>query len=278
LTFCNFISERNIAVQVRKEPLISIVTVVYNGSEFIEETITSVLSQTYKKIEYIIIDGGSTDGTIDVIRNYEDAITYWVSEKDNGMYDALNKGFDRATGDIFAYLNSDDLYKSPDIIEKVVDQFHNSDTSLVFGDIELINKDGNSLNVYKSLALPRLLIKWLARLPFAQQSSFWTREAYKKIGGFDASLKYVADSKFFFTLCLDKELVYRKANFIVAKFRLHDDAFSTKRKNAMTLESMNMKRTIGIKGNNNFRRISIEVLMKIYNIQALLTKFTTYKK
>jgi len=83
---------------MKNKPLISIVTVVYNGEEFLEETIKSVVSQTYKNIEYIIIDGGSTDGTVDIIKKYEDKIDYWVSEPDSGIYDAMNKGIDKASG------------------------------------------------------------------------------------------------------------------------------------------------------------------------------------
>jgi len=259
-------------VNSRTRPLISIVTVVYNGIEFIEESILSIVSQTYRNIEYIVIDGGSTDGTIDILRKYDDYITYWTSEKDKGMYDALNKGFNKATGDIFAYINSDDLYKSHHTIEKIVNQFIQSNSSLVFGDVELINKDGSSRNVYKSLALPSLLIKWLSRVPFAQQTAFWTRDAFEEIGGFDSSLKYVADSKFFFLLCFNKNYRYSKVDFIVAKFRLHDNAFSTKRKDEMKAEAQDMKKLIGIDERHSLRRLFVEAIMKIYNFKAMWTK------
>ena len=90
------------------KPLISIITVVYNGEKYLEETIQSVINQTYDNVEYIIIDGGSTDGTVDIIKKYEDQIDYWVSEKDTGMYNALNKGFSCAQGDYLGWLNADD--------------------------------------------------------------------------------------------------------------------------------------------------------------------------
>ena len=89
-------------------PLISIVTVVYNGEKYLEDSIKSVLNQSYKNIEYIIIDGGSTDGTLGIIRKYEKYISYWVSEPDKGQSDALNKGFKKSTGSILAWLNADD--------------------------------------------------------------------------------------------------------------------------------------------------------------------------
>ncbi len=92
------------------KPLISIITVVYNGEKFLEKTIQSVINQTYKNIEYIIIDGGSTDGTVDIIKKYEDQIDYWVSERDGGIYDAMNKGIDKANGVGLLFLNAGDYF------------------------------------------------------------------------------------------------------------------------------------------------------------------------
>lgn len=101
---------------------ISIVTVVFNGARYLEETINSVLNQTYKNIQYIIIDGGSTDGSVDIIKKYEDRLDYWVSEKDKGMYDGLRKGFAKVNGDVCAYINSDDFYP-PTAFETVAQIF-----------------------------------------------------------------------------------------------------------------------------------------------------------
>jgi len=92
-------------------PLISIVTVVYNGAKHLEQTILSVLKQSYPNVEYLIIDGGSTDGTLEIIRQYEEAIDYWISETDKGIYDAMNKGISLASGDYIVFLNADDWYE-----------------------------------------------------------------------------------------------------------------------------------------------------------------------
>lgn len=96
--------------------LISIITVVYNGEKFLERTIQSVISQTYSNVEYIIVDGGSTDGTLDIIKKYENYIDYWVNEKNKGIYDAMNKSIKLAAGNMTGMLNSDDFYTSNDII------------------------------------------------------------------------------------------------------------------------------------------------------------------
>jgi len=120
--------------------LITIITVVYNGDKYLECAIQSVLSQSYKNIEYIIIDGGSTDGTVDIIRKYEDGLAYWVSEKDNGIYSAMNKGIMMSRGDYIGLLNSDDWYE-PDAIRHLVQILNSSSTSvdIVYGDMNIVD-------------------------------------------------------------------------------------------------------------------------------------------
>ena len=104
---------------MNKKPLISIITVVYNDIENIEETILSVLSQTYDNIEFIVIDGASNDGTVDVIKKYDKKIDYWISEKDGGIFDAMNKGIKLSKGDYINFMNSGDFFTSPDLVNEV---------------------------------------------------------------------------------------------------------------------------------------------------------------
>jgi glycosyltransferase involved in cell wall biosynthesis len=125
-----------------KNSKVSIITVVYNGAKTLEQTIKSVLNQTYRNIEYIIVDGGSTDGTIDIIKKYEDKIAFWVSEKDKGLYDAMNKGIGYATGDIIGMINSDDWYE-PNAVELIVEAYENNPQKKIFhGDRYNILQDG----------------------------------------------------------------------------------------------------------------------------------------
>ena len=120
---------------------VSIITVVFNGIRTIEQTIKSVLNQSYKNIEYIIIDGGSTDGTLDIIRKYENYLSYIISEPDHGIYDAMNKGIQKSTGDIVGIINSDDWYEV-NTVSQVVERFESFAVDLVYGDINFIGKNG----------------------------------------------------------------------------------------------------------------------------------------
>ena len=127
-------------------PKVSIITVVYNGIEFLEETIKSVISQTYPNIEYIIVDGGSKDGTLDIIKKYEAHISKWISEPDKGIYDAMNKGIDLATGDWQNFLNAGDSFVDNNVLEKIFTT-NLENITLVYGDIIAIRENGQKLNV-----------------------------------------------------------------------------------------------------------------------------------
>ena len=123
---------------------VSIITSVYNNEKTIEDAIKSVLSQTYPNIEYIVVDGASKDGTIDVIKKYEDKISTFVSERDKGIYDGLNKGVSLATGDIIAFLHSDDIYENENIITEVVEHFKSTNTDSIYGDLVYVDKEDTS--------------------------------------------------------------------------------------------------------------------------------------
>mgnify|MGYP003974861483 CR=1 FL=1 len=176
---------------------ISIITSVWNNKETIKDAINSVLSQTYTDIEYIIVDGASSDGTIEIIKSYGDKITKFVSAKDKGIYDGLNRGIELATGDVLAFLHSDDIYESDTIIEEVAKVFE-SDKSLdgVYGDLVYTPKNDTTkvLRYWKSKEYDSSLLKkgWMPAHP----TLFLKREVYEKYGGFDLDFKIAADYDF----------------------------------------------------------------------------------
>ena len=175
---------------------VSIITSVYSNREMIAEAIESVLSQTYDDIEYIIVDGGSTDGTVEIIRKYEDKITTFVSEPDKGIYDGLNKGIGLATGDIVGFLHSDDLYENAEVIAKVVQLFESGGCDSLYGDLVYVNKEDTSkvFRHWKSGEFTPLKLKrgWMPPHP----TFFVKREVYERYGVFDLNFRIAADYDF----------------------------------------------------------------------------------
>jgi len=188
-------------VIVKGCPKISIVTTNYNGAKYLEETIQSVLNQTFKNIEYIIIDGGSTDGSQEIIEKYEEQLAYWESKKDRGFAHAYNKGFSKTTGDILAYLNSDDLY-CPWAFEIVARCFIDlPEIEWLTSLFPMLHSNRHGF-VYINPAQPFNKALYYAgfygrKLGFIQQeSTFWTRRLWKKSGSyFDENLDYAIDAE-----------------------------------------------------------------------------------
>jgi glycosyltransferase len=176
---------------------ISIITVVWNNKETIKDAIDSVLSQTYKNIEYIVVDGASSDGTVEVVQGYGDKISSFVSEKDKGIYDGLNKGISLATGDFIAFLHSDDLYAGSSVVEDVMKVLE-SDESLdgVYGDLIYTPKHDTSkvLRYWKSKEFDSSLLKqgWMPAHP----TLILKKEVYEKYGNFDLGFKIAGDYDF----------------------------------------------------------------------------------
>mgnify|MGYP005988898691 CR=1 FL=1 len=162
------------------KPLITIITVVFNGEQFLEETILSVIRQNYDNVEYIIIDGGSTDKTIDLIKKYEDKIDYWISEKDRGIYDAMNKGIDLVNGDWLNFMNAGDILKK-DIIYNIINILNKTNKICLYG-------LGDWVNGKKPL---NKLIPILHKMPNHQ--AMFVRAIYMKKNKFDLKYKIIAD-------------------------------------------------------------------------------------
>jgi glycosyltransferase involved in cell wall biosynthesis len=185
-------------------PKISIVTPTYNQGKFLEETIRSVLLQGYPNLEYIIIDGGSTDNSVEIIRKYEPWLTYWISEPDRGQSNAINKGFTHGTGDILAWLNSDDIYL-PRVLWTIgteVKRLREKDPEwsgwLTGGYIyeNLVNRETKRIIPSQPPDYGIRLLAW--RCP--QRSSFWTKACWKEVGGVPEDLHFAFDTEFFLRL------------------------------------------------------------------------------
>ncbi len=165
-----------------KQPLISIITVVYNGEKHIEQTIQSVLNQTYNNIEYIIVDGGSTDGTLEIIKQYENQIDYWVSEKDDGIADAFNKGILQAQGEWIGIINADDWYELECC--EVISQIKEAD--FVFGTIRYWDKERSFIDRAK----PEIIYE---DMRINHPTVFVRKELYDRVGLYDSTYKIAMD-------------------------------------------------------------------------------------
>ncbi|HNW98711.1 MAG TPA: glycosyltransferase family 2 protein [Bacteroidales bacterium] len=193
--------------------LVSIITIIYNGEDHIQECVDSVRSQTYKNIEYIVVDGGSTDSSLDIIKKNLDIITAWKSEKDNGISDAFNKGIKQAKGDIIGILNCDDKYY-PETIESVVNAYQENGFSeaVFYGDITYFNNK----NEYS--LIPEISKIWKYMSIF-HPATFVSKSLYNKFGVYSLEYKYAMDSE------LIHRLLFNHCNFIyipktLTKFRL----------------------------------------------------------
>lgn len=173
------------------EPLVSIVTVVYNGAATLERTMQSVFAQRYPNIEYIVVDGGSSDGTLDLLRKHEDRLDLWVSERDKGIYDAMNKGVALCTGEWVALINADDWYE-PDTVARVVEAARQRpDINIVHGDIWIHYPNGHKK--LKQAKRNGFLLKYWEMV--LNHPSFFVRRSYYESRPFDATLRVSGDHK-----------------------------------------------------------------------------------
>ncbi len=229
---------------INKNLKMSIITVVYNAVDTIEETINSVINQSYQNIEYIIIDGGSTDGTLDIIKKYHKNITYWISEPDYGLYHAMNKGIERATGDIIGMINADDYYFE-NIFSEVINAFDGKDLEkhIFFGDMF---HDGK---IVKGWRQKNVDIGAFGAHP----SMFCPKIVYEKIGKYRLWYKILADYDFMYRAYH----VYKIQPIYLAK----KTAFF---------------RVGGLASTNIFRSFTEEMLIKIENGEKINKAFFIY--
>lgn len=213
-----------------KLPLISVVTPSYNQAQFIRATIDSVLSQDYPSLEYFVIDGGSSDGTVEILKSYGDKIK-WVSEKDGGQADAINKGLRKSKGEVMAYLNSDDIYL-PGTLGRVGEHYSRTQADWITGDCLTIDVDGKPskankiISLYKRflMAIYSPLTLRIADSMLPQPSTFWSRKAWDKVGEFNAKYHYVMDYDYW--LRMAKYYVPHDLKAPLSGFRFQQDSKS----------------------------------------------------
>ncbi|MCH2320147.1 MAG: glycosyltransferase [SAR202 cluster bacterium] len=226
-------------------PLVTLVTPAFNSRTYIEETIVSVACQTYPNIEYIVVDGGSTDGTIEIIERYSDDVALLVSEPDNGQADALRKGFRLSSGKVLAWVNADDVY--PDYaVEVAVDALAKNDADVVYGNRGLIDQSGNRIGERRLTPfLPYFSREGMRYGGFGvyQPASFWTRETYFESREVDPTFQFAMDTDLFvrfagrgakFTF-LPRELVH---------FRIHKASKTSTRKDEAQAEWLRISSSV----------------------------------
>lgn len=210
-------------------PKISIITVSYNSAKTIEQTILSVINQSYKNIEYIIIDGGSTDGTVDIIKKYADKIAYWVSESDEGIYHAMNKGIDIASGDYIYFLGSDDWLASDFVLVFMVDILILEKVDVLVGNVFTVDEKYN-IQYKSNVKFDEHDLNAAYRIP--HQGCFIDSKVIKQYK-FDLSYKIAADYNLFLKLYFDKTKVFKYVDYAVAFYS--NDGYSSKEDNFIAL-------------------------------------------
>jgi len=217
-------------------PCVSIVTPSFNQGQYIEETIRSVLLQGYPNIEYIVIDGGSTDNTVDVIKKYERFLSYWVSEPDRGQSHAINNGWKRARGEIFAWLNSDDLYLPGAIAKAVSYLAENRQVGLVYGEGYHIAEDGRIIERYPTESCDSKRLGDTCYI--CQPTTFIRRTVVEDTGSLNESLRFCLDYDFWIRISQRHKIGYLPE--YLAKSRLHEQCKTVKEGVARSREALDM--------------------------------------
>lgn len=203
-----------------KKQKISIITVVWNNAATIKDAIDSVLNQTYENIEYIVVDGASTDGTVEIVQSYGDKIDKFVSEKDKGLYDAMNKGIALATGDVVGILNSDDFYIDDNVITKIVKEFEEKQVDSVFADLVFVKPENlnKTVRYYDSSHFKpsKFAYGWMPAHP----TFFVKREKYERYGVFRTDLKIGADFDILARFLYTHKISYSYMKEVLVKMRV----------------------------------------------------------
>jgi len=238
---------------------VSIITVVFNGAKYIRSAIQSILSQDYDNIEYIVIDGGSIDGTVDIVKEYQDKISVFISEPDEGIYDAMNKGIALATGNVIGILNSDDFYIDEFVIEKVVKEFDEKGVDSVYADLVFVNPNNleKTIRYYDSSHFnpSRFAYGWTPAHP----TFFVKKEIYDKYGVFRTDFKIAADFDILARFLYTQKISYSYMQEVLVKMRVGGVSTSFSSIWINSIEALKACKNNGIKTN------IFKILFKYYH-------------
>ena len=256
-------------MNANKTPIITLITVVFNDKKFLEETICSVINQSYKNIQYIIIDGGSTDGTVDVIKRFDKHIDYWISEKDEGIYDAMNKGLKIAKGEFIGFVNSGDiLYK--ETLSILANEFNKTPFDYTVGPVDLISEKGELLEVMFPQKNFHVNKNFLKRMPTPHPAFFINNKFLKRIGLFNLKYKLSADFDMIIRSVLKSDNYYEFKNSVSA-FREGgvSGSYQTFIENFSLLKAHNVSFVTRLK-------IIIPSLIKVFILKTFPSKLTYF--
>jgi len=247
-------------------PKISIITPSYNQGQYLEETIRSVLLQGYPNYEYIVIDGGSSDDSLSILKKYSQFITKWTSEPDKGQSDAINKGFKLAKGEIVAWINSDDLYAQEAFSLIALHFAQNPNISMIYGDCEFIDEFGEKLSLCRSREFD--IQKLVEDCYIPQPSVFFKETIFESLGYLDESLHYAMDYEYWIRIGLHFNMQY--IPFTIAKFRLHSESKTISKNDLFVVDIFHIYEKF-IKSNSvsreQFDMILSELIWKILRLE-----------
>lgn len=229
-------------LDLSKYPKLTVVTPSFNQAQYLERTILSVLNQNYPKLEYFIMDGGSTDGSLDIIKKYEPYLAGWVSEKDRGQTDAINKGFRQATGDYVAFQNSDDVF-APDAFRRVAEAWRKApQTDVFFGDMYITDEEDV---IQEEMRAPEFCVECQVYegMQVFNQSLFMRRARLEQVGLLDESLRFVIDYEIVARLGVQAGAIFRHVDGFWGGFRVQPDAKSSTIASSVGLQEHQLVKT-----------------------------------
>ena len=245
----------------------SIIIPSFNQGKFIERTIQSAVDQSYENVELIIIDGGSTDNTVDILKKYNSKIRYWVSEKDKGQSHAFNKGLEIASGDFIGWINSDDIYYKGAL--QAVNKKLNSDSriDILFGDYDYIDESGNILHRKKEITYNPAEAFWTGKCNHANLAGFFRRKCFQLSGPLDESLHYAMDYDLYlrFATCDCRFAQIRKC---LGAYRIHSGSKTTKSRDQMRSEIITVKEKHSV----SFQGVFNPVFYRLYFFSSRIIK------